>query len=269
MGKSKWSRAVVPPLLAAVSALGCDCIAPPLCQRVFNTDVIFIGKVVDDGVDIPGARPTRDTEFAIQEVLKGLPGGSKTVAVNPSRDTDCWFPLEKGRRYLIFAWRGQGELRTALCSGSDEFERAGRDLVDIRKLAKVPRPPASPRRNIEATVKWWDGAPVEGAFVICKTEPDDPCVANETSVAVTDARGIATCEMPSDLSSFAVVSELRGQPYKPPRFAFGAEVFQEIFLDDLAIVEVPPSPNTARVELVLTHENQTARTAVDKTRERQ
>jgi hypothetical protein len=221
-------------LFAASSGFCCDCIAPPLCQRIFNADVILVGTVTDDGMESPGARPGRDTQFVIEEILKGLPKGTKTVAVNPSRETDCWIPLEKGRRYLVIARGATGDLHTGLCSGTDEIDKTGKDLPQVRRLARIPRPIASPSRNIEVRVEWWDGTPADDAYVYCATEPDDPCVARSTTAELTGAAGVATCVVPSDSPVFIAVSELRGEPYVPRKFIFGEELFQEIFLDDMA-----------------------------------
>jgi hypothetical protein len=255
-------------LLAAGSAFCCDCIAPPLCQRIFNADVIFIGKVTDDGADSPGARPGRDTQVVIEEILKGLPKGAKTVAVNPSRETDCWIRLEKGLRYLVIAHGATGDLHTGSCSGTAEIDKTGKDLPLIRSLARIPRPIAAPSRNIEVKVKWWDGTPADDAYVYCATEPDDPCVARSIAAERTGTEGVATCAVPSESPVFIAVSELRGEPYVPRQFFFDEELFQEIFLDDIAEVEVPPGNKLTSVELVLTQENQSARTAAIKARER-
>ena len=253
-------------LLAAGSAFCCDCKAPPLCRRVFSAGAIFIGKVTDDGADTPGARPSRDTQFAIEENIKGLPKGTKTAVVNPSRETGCWIPFERGHRYLVIAFGTPADLGTGMCSGSGEIEKAGKELVEIRKLAQVPPPVPAPPRSIRARVTWWDGAPVQEAYVECRTDPDDPCVAPTVAAVRTDAAGVAECKVPSDSSAAVFVGTMLGDRYNPPRFLFGHEIFEEIFLDDPFDAQVPFGPNATRLEVVLTQKNESARKAADKAR---
>jgi hypothetical protein len=255
-------------LLSATSAFCCDCIAPPLCQRIFSANVVVIGRVTDDGIDRIGARPGRDTQFVVEEILKGLPKGTQTMAVNPSRATDCWIHLKKGRRYLVIAHGAAGDLYTGACSGTDEIDKILPDLSEIRRLASIPQVIAAPLRSMEVRVKWWDGAPAEDAYVECTTEPNDSCVAPSTTAERTGAAGVATCMMPWDAPVFIAVSTLRGEPYVPRLFMFGEELFQDIFLDDIAYVKMPPSTIPTAVELVLTQANQSVRTAAIEARER-
>lgn len=146
----------------ARTAMACSC-APqayaPLCQRIDNVKVLFIGTAVktNDNHDgfIKGGVWYR---FRIDEPFKGLEPGTKEVIVDPASGTSCQEEFTVGKRYLISSYgntlasqqaaaitaggfpqsggspRPVGPLVvTGVCSGSRPAELASEDINFIRQ----------------------------------------------------------------------------------------------------------------------------------------
>lgn len=106
----------------------------PIERLVDVTDVIFIGKVLDDGFDGRSTgRPAHDATFTVEEVFKGLPRNLKSIRVDPSKETDCFTHYTKGKRYLMFTRRIDDQ--TVLggnCSGSDLVKASTSEIKFLR-----------------------------------------------------------------------------------------------------------------------------------------
>jgi hypothetical protein len=203
-------------------------------------DVIFTGRVVDDGMDgTSQTRPERDARFLVEEVFKGLPVDSTSVKVNPSRETDCYFHYETGKRYVMFASRaGDGTLFAGVCTGSDEIGKARDEIAFLRAWVKLPHPDPK-TRSITVAVRWWDGAPVTNAVVDCGTDSPDPCTGRAGASAFADAKGRASCTVPA------------GPPVTVAVWALweGGDVFKDNF--DPVLSELPPGDEPASAEVIL------------------
>lgn len=130
--------AAVPAALAAsaVPALPCSILAP-VPGAPITSDVAFAGTVTGDTGGSPGAEP-RTFTLRVDAVLRGDVGGTVEVRTAGS-SAACGVELAGGKRYLVFADRGDGgTLTTSLASGGREL--GPRDTVDTDDLY-VPDPP--------------------------------------------------------------------------------------------------------------------------------
>jgi hypothetical protein len=137
-------------LSGATPADACSCIGPiPACQRVWLSDAVFVGRVLNI-TDVEDQqeprRPFLDSRRVTLEVLEQfhgsrllVPGGASTVDVFTGRGgADCGIEFKKGESYLVFANASKGEpslLQTGLCSNTRELARAQEDLPYLRALA--------------------------------------------------------------------------------------------------------------------------------------
>ena len=136
-------------------AEACSC-APIVREKVLPTvsDVFIvnvIGEIEPPSSPAPGTVPfspelTITYELEVASTLKGDAKGR--VAVVTGRDSaSCGFPFQKGRRYLVFARRYLGVLRTGLCFGNVEGDTIDAAAEEVKKLV-VAKPKTKPRRGL-------------------------------------------------------------------------------------------------------------------------
>jgi hypothetical protein len=115
------------------TVMACSCSAVNICELVENSDVIFLGEVIRDGLD-PGenawsGRP-RSATLRIIESYKGLPSDIREVTVALQYLPGMCSPAvyRRGEQTLAFLSRSAGDstLRDGACSGS----RFAKDAID-------------------------------------------------------------------------------------------------------------------------------------------
>ena len=92
-------------LVCAGSAWACSCFsAGNACTVLRKTDIVFLGRLIEES----GAEGFGSTagKVAVEEVLHGLPPETRELYVNTGAGTSCYWRLQKGERYVIFASRG-------------------------------------------------------------------------------------------------------------------------------------------------------------------
>jgi hypothetical protein len=150
-------------LSGTASAEACSCIGPiPACQRVWMSEAVFVGRVVDvervengQGASHRFLRDRRVTLEVLERFhganLLGSKDGTSTVEVFTGQGGgDCGIGFVKGESYLVFA-RAPGAatggstsegstptLQTGLCDGTRELSRAQQDLPYLRSLVTSP-----------------------------------------------------------------------------------------------------------------------------------
>jgi hypothetical protein len=136
-------------------AVACSC-APIARDKMLPTvSDVFIATVVGESEPpaspAPGTMPfspemTITYELEVASTLKGDAKGR--VAVVTGRDSaTCGFPFQKGRRYLVFARRGLGVLRTGLCFGNVEGDAIDAAAAEVKKLVAA-KPKGKPRKGL-------------------------------------------------------------------------------------------------------------------------
>ena len=147
-------RALVGLMLAAGIALGCSCgksASLPVCHRLGDTPVLFLGKPVEIVDHEYNSRRGPWYRFAVEEVYKGFPSDIKEAMVDPDNFTTCTISFRVGKRYLIAGIRGSRPvpaketesetiIYTGQCWGSREAEHAADDIAFLRQFARSPQP---------------------------------------------------------------------------------------------------------------------------------
>jgi Tissue inhibitor of metalloproteinase/Prealbumin-like fold domain len=134
--------ALLPLLLFVEKAQACSC-APsgPPCQAFWQADAVFIATVKSKSiVPTQADGETKRGEqlvsviFLVDEVYRGLLGGSDVEVFTGMGGGDCGFNFEKGRRYLVYAQDYQNKLRTGICSRTRLLTDAKKDLLYFQNL---------------------------------------------------------------------------------------------------------------------------------------
>lgn len=124
--------------LAALRCLACTCGERPVCERLGNDAIVFVGTALGDAsggwlasvADWYYEKPKRYVEFTVETHYAGLSDSARRVFVNPGRFTSCGIEFLKGERYLVFATRdAAGNLQTFACSGSHPVREAKQELA--------------------------------------------------------------------------------------------------------------------------------------------
>jgi hypothetical protein len=131
----------------------CDCIRlQPLSAAVRKeAPFIFEGKVVEiverslttlrrtSGGGSSESKPMgREVIFEVSRAWSGV--STKRLAVS-AEVSDCLFPFEIDRTYVVFAWKdAQGQPATSICTRTAESSKAG-DLIAQLGAASIPKAP--------------------------------------------------------------------------------------------------------------------------------
>jgi len=83
--------------------------------------------------------PEMEVSFEVQRSYTGVQ--SKHVLVSTGIGAgDCGFDFETGRKYLVFAYKGDsGELSTGICSSTALLEESQANLAYLRGEPEVPK----------------------------------------------------------------------------------------------------------------------------------
>lgn len=105
----------------------------------FKSTVVLVGTVLSIR-----KTPDSDQDFGgwsyrlhVEEIFRGSILNELTVY---TEDTDIRFPLEKGRKYLLFAYRHRGRLEIDSCGNSDLFSSATESLRILNALRNGVQP---------------------------------------------------------------------------------------------------------------------------------
>ncbi len=169
-------------ILATRFASGCSCGASaslPVCHRLGDTPVLFLGKPVEIVDHQYNSRRGPWYRFTVEEVFKGFPSDIKEVMVDPDNFTTCTTNFSIGKRYLIAGFRGSRPvpaketesetiIYTGQCLGSREAEHAADDIAFLRQFVRSPQPArifGSVR--IHASERYWygDHPPLSGVRI--------------------------------------------------------------------------------------------------------
>ena len=114
-------------------------------------DVVFVGTALPrESSDLWIAPYERlgATTFEVETMFKDSYAWRKDTPIRISladRDDSCAVSFEPGRRYLVYAWRPEGQLPyTGLCAGNEVVADTSDSLVRVRELAAVWTRPDSP-----------------------------------------------------------------------------------------------------------------------------
>ena len=127
----------------------CSCAREKSDERSLKeADAAFAGYAIEGtfGSDVNDADDTLDDihwTFLPDTTVKGVSG--RTVEVSsPNGGASCGVGFDVGRRYLVFAYRGDGDLRTDICTNTrafhEEVRLPGAEPVEGIYDSKPPPP---------------------------------------------------------------------------------------------------------------------------------
>jgi hypothetical protein len=149
--RTLWKRAVITyvclqtwwPFVGAPTASACDCVRlkPPSANVRTEAPVIFVGTVLEivernehtsttySGGAKTSVRPLdRRVVFQVTEAWRGV--GGKKIEIG-AEVSDCMFPFEIGRSYLVFAHMDkQGRPWTGICTRTIQRDK-GDDIIQL------------------------------------------------------------------------------------------------------------------------------------------
>ena len=122
-------------------ARGCTCndYDVPVCAAYWRADAVFAGQIVDITEVAKKSDhqiPTVMLHFLVEQPFRGVAGNR--VDVQTLHGTSCDMKFEKGKRYLIYASRGEdsNQLFAGPCTRTTELENATDDLNYIRSVTQ-------------------------------------------------------------------------------------------------------------------------------------
>lgn len=125
---------------AATPAGACSCLQNPPADRAWpRTDAVFDGFVVaaayapirrDDGSELP----SWTYRIEVRSAWKGVRSDT-VIAMTGGDEWACGYPFRSGRRYLVWADRGQdGSLGTSLCTRTLPYPAAREDSLAVARI---------------------------------------------------------------------------------------------------------------------------------------
>jgi hypothetical protein len=143
---ARFSIAIALLFSAFLSAHACICASLTSCEAAGNADAVFIAKAIDEhqafralpaGNDETKTvmRPVAVSTLQISEVFFGTDSTTIDLWGN---DTNCDYPFELGKTYLVFAQRDHdGRWTARSCSHTGLLESENEDLVYLRNIRKA------------------------------------------------------------------------------------------------------------------------------------
>ena len=116
--------------LTASAVYPCQCEIMKPSKKLRKAKVVFVGEVVEIGRNDKSEWATVSVKFKVERYWKGEKEQYVTVVGAPSAAGACGLPVELGKKYLIYAFKSEGQLETSFCV-SRSLENATEDLTII------------------------------------------------------------------------------------------------------------------------------------------
>jgi len=147
-------------LASVSSALGCVCVpSQGVAKELKESGAVFSGKFIgteyrkvaaDEVITSNGGGGGKGVgqevlvlKFQVERWWKGANTREVKIVTDRIKSsdgsvtiTDCDFPFEAGKRYLVFAYRDEDGLKTNICTRTKILEKAGGDLKALGKGRK-------------------------------------------------------------------------------------------------------------------------------------
>ena len=118
-------------------ATACDCFGRPACETSWDADLVFVGTAATVSEPVAGVE---DTEFTIEEWLRGERVGAKITLRSEGVGFSCAYGFKPGVKYLVMANRRAGVWTAALCGGTLSFPGAESTAKEIRSAVRSRAP---------------------------------------------------------------------------------------------------------------------------------
>lgn len=151
------------------------------CDALGGSAVVFVGRVLSDSGERYGNRSAR---VLIEEPLLNINGDSHEVDIDNSFGTSCYYPLETGERYIIFASRSEpkrASLKIEACSNSLPL-KGNEHVLDALRIKAEGGPPSLLGRVRHSRDEFDKEGSIPGVTVIARS-------ATAQYEAVTNASG--------------------------------------------------------------------------------
>jgi hypothetical protein len=140
------------------AAVSCSCGAARVrpCAAYWDAQAVFTGavtEVTESGVRHGGSERDapfqyRLVRFKVEDSFRGAPGPTAEVLTGRG-GADCGYGFVAGRRYLVYARKGQdGRFYASVCTATKPLEEAAGDLSFIRGIEDAP-PLAAIHGNVQ------------------------------------------------------------------------------------------------------------------------
>ena len=138
------------------SALACSC-APPKSPSIERerAAAVFYGRVVavKEHKSSSNSSGMVEAVFEVSRAWKGVVGRTISVFTHSS-SAACGYGFTVGVDYLVYAYGGDGQLRTGLCSRTKRLDQAQTDLDELGSGEEVSmEAPGGPQTGGEIKVK--------------------------------------------------------------------------------------------------------------------
>jgi hypothetical protein len=137
-----WFQVLSLFLIGLNSLEACECIPTPVCERITEASVVFLGLVTDaESRTEPALGDKLKVRFAVKKVFKGLEQDARHVEGQVLDASSCDIPLIKGSQYLIFSERKGSQIELAgNCNSAIAYQDARDDLQYLRAWARGETP---------------------------------------------------------------------------------------------------------------------------------
>ena len=116
--------------LTASAVYPCQCEIMKPSKKLRKAKAVFVGEVLEIGRNDKSEWATVAVKFKVERYWKGEKEQYVTVVGAPSAAGTCGLPVELGKKYLIYAFKSEGQLETSFCV-SRSLENATEDLTII------------------------------------------------------------------------------------------------------------------------------------------
>ena len=126
-------------LLAGHEAPGCSCLVvspePPEVLFAQTSDAVFSARVVSitklSSAALQPADPSCPATLIVLKVLAAWKGVHRADVVLVNDITNCAYPFELGREYLVYAYASPGGVSTSVCSHTRLLSKAASALASL------------------------------------------------------------------------------------------------------------------------------------------
>tara|TARA_R110002072_G_scaffold132683_1_gene272900 strand:+ start:789 stop:1196 length:408 start_codon:yes stop_codon:yes gene_type:complete len=109
----------------SIQTFACKCKETKFQEGYSNSDLVFVGKVIDIKDYIKGCKNDECTDYLVVfEITRTLKGNSDNVTIHTFKDSGgCGYPFRYDEEYLVYADKSdENSFRVGLCSRTSKLE---------------------------------------------------------------------------------------------------------------------------------------------------
>jgi hypothetical protein len=125
-------------VLLPVYGVPCSCVPGwprPIAEEIENYQLIVSGTVEAFRSE---SSEELEVRFKVERCYKGRASGKTLIYTHPI-ESMCGYPFEKKKKYLVFAYKNNGKLRTNYCTRTQLFSEASEDLKFLENWKKAQK----------------------------------------------------------------------------------------------------------------------------------